>query len=244
MWVSDLRSLLARIPPPFLAGSLLLASVLLSAGIWSWMSLNSGPRLGTWTDTGRVIQLIGEPLEYVYVSTGQSAIEDTIDLSEFDAPPQLEEGDQVTLWVASVPETAYSPYWGTSEIGDRRIIKVQSQRGAWTSKDYSTRVAAARAAAQPGFGLNFYTVRWVGTMAAVLVALFVLAGVQARLALAPSGKGSRRGPDRHQRDATTARFSGSDRLVLGCSLALALAVLAASVLLSWLFAVFSVHLAI
>ncbi len=34
----------------------------------------------------------------------------------------------------------------------------------------------------------------------------------------------------------TQRFSGSDRLLLGCSLGLALAVLAAAVLLSWLLA--------
>jgi hypothetical protein len=234
MCASDVRSLIARTPAPLLAGSLLLASVLLSAGIWSWMSLNNGPRLGTWTDTGRVIQLIGEPPEYVYLGTGESAVEDKIDLSEFDAAPQLEEGDQVTVWVASVPETAYSPYWGTYEIGDRRIIKLQSKRGAWTARDYSNRAAAARAAAQPGFGPNFQTVRWVGSIAGVLVALFVLVGLQARLASAHSGKGSPREPETLLPDATATRFSGSDRLVLGCSLGLALVVLAAAVLLSWL----------
>ena len=42
-----------------------------------------------------------------------------------------------SVWVASVPETVYSAYWGTSEIGDRHIVKVQSQRGTWTAKDYS-----------------------------------------------------------------------------------------------------------
>ncbi len=98
------------------------------------------------------------------------------------------------------------------------------------------RVAAARAAAQPGFGLNFQTVRWVGSIAGLLVALFVLVGVQARLAFAPSGNGSHGGPERFVPGATASRFSGSDRLVLGCSLGLALAVLATAVLLSWLLA--------
>ena len=233
MCASDRRSLIARTPAPLLAGSLLLASVLLSAGIWSWMSLNNGPRLGTWTDTGRVIQLIGEPPEYLYIRSGESAVEDTIDLSEFDSPPQLEEGDQVTAWVASVPETVYSPYWGTAEIGDRHIIKLQSQRGTWTATDYTYRVAAARAAAQPGFGLNFQTVRWVGSIAGLIVALFVLVGVQARFLCAFS-KGSLREPETLLPDGTANRFSGSDRLVLGCSLGLALVVLTATVLLSWL----------
>jgi len=234
MWASNLRSLIARTPAPLLAGSLLLASVLLSAGIWSWMRLDNAPRVGTWTDTGTVIQVIGDPPEYLYIRSGGSAFEDTIDFSEFDSSFQLDEGDQVTVSVASVPETVYSPYLGTSEIGDRHIVKVQSQRGTWTAKDYSDRVAAARAAAQPGFGLNFQTVRWVGSTAGLLVALFVLVGVQARLAPAPSGKGSPGGPERFLPGATAARFSGSDRLVLGCSLGLALAVLAAAVLLSWL----------
>jgi len=208
--------------------------VLLSAGIWSWIRLNHAPRLGTWTDTGTVIQLIGEPPEYLYIRSGESAVDDTIDLSEFDSPPQLEEGDQVTVWVASVPETVYSPFWGTAEIGDRHIIKLQSQRGTWTATDYTSRVAAAQAAEQPGFGLNFRTVRWLGSIAGLLVALFVLVGVRARLASAPSGKGSPGGPERFLPHATAARFSGSDRLVLGCSLGLALAVLAAAALVSWL----------
>ena len=139
-----------------------------------------------------------------------------------------------SVWVASVPETVYSAYWGTSEIGDRHIVKVQSQRGTWTANDYSDRVAAARAAAQPGFGLNFQTVRWVGSIAGLLVALFVLVGVQGRLASVPSVNGSHGGPERFVPGAAISRFSGSDRLVLGCSLGLALAVLAAAVLLSWL----------
>ena len=234
MWASNIRSLIARSPAPLLAGSLLLASVLLSAGIWSWMRLNNAPRVGTWTDTGTIIQVIGDPPEYLYIRSGGSAFEDTIDFSEFDSSFLLDEGDQVTVWVASVPETVYSPYWGTSEIGDQHIVKVQSQRGTWTANDYSDRVAAARAAAQPGFGLNFQTGRWVGSIAGLLVALFILVGVQGRLASAPSVNGSRGGPERFVPGATASRFSGSDRLVLGCSLGLALAVLAAAVLLSWL----------
>jgi hypothetical protein len=211
-----------------------LASVLLSAGIWSWMRLNNAPRVGTWTDMGTVIQLIGDPPEYLYLRSGESQFEDTIDFSEFDSSFQLDEGDQVTVWVASVPETVYSPYWGTSETSDRHIVKVQSQRGTWTATDYSNRVAAARAAAQPGFGLNFQTVGWVGSIAGLLMALFVLVGVQARLAGAPWGNGSPGGSERFLPDTTAARFSRSDRLLLGCSLGLALAVLAAAVLVSWL----------
>ena len=107
----------------------MLTSVLLSAGIWSWMRLNNAPSVGTWTDTGTIIQVIGDPPEYLYIRSGGSAFEDTIDFSEFDSSFLLDEGDQVTVWVASVPETVYSPYWGTSEIGDRHIVKVQSQRG-------------------------------------------------------------------------------------------------------------------
>lgn len=212
----------------------MLASVLLSAGIWSWTRLNDAPRVGTWIDMGTVIQLIGEPPEYLYIRSGESLFEDSIDLSEFDSSFQLDEGDQVTVWVASVPETVYSPYWGTSVTSDRHIVKVQSQRGTWTATDYSNRVAAARAAAQPGFGLNFQTVRWVGSIAGLLVALFVLVGVQARFAAAPWGNRSPGGSERFLFDSAAARFSGSDRWLLGCSLALALAVLAVAELLSWL----------
>src|SRR6476646_1631097 len=98
---SNLRFLIARAPAPLLAGSLLLGSVLLSAGVWSWTQLNYAPRVGTWTDTGTVIQLIGEPPEFLYMRSGESTVEDTIDLGEFDPPPLLDEGDQVTAWVAS-----------------------------------------------------------------------------------------------------------------------------------------------
>ncbi len=220
-----------RAPAPLLAGSLLLASVLLSAGIWSWSALKSAPRLGTWTETGTVIQWITDST--IYIGSGPSAAEYTLDPSEFDSSPTIEAGDWVKFWVASIPETLYSPFWGTAEGADWRIIKVQSQRGTWTARDYSYRAAAARAAAQPGFGLNLQTVRWVGSIAGALVAVFVVVGLQARLAPGPSPKGSPRVNERPLPDATAARFSGSDRSVLGCSLALALAVLAATVLLSW-----------
>ena len=107
----------------------MLASVLLSAGVWSWLWLNSAPRLGTWTDTGTVIQLIGEPVEIVYMGSGESAVEYNFDHSEFDSSPQIEEGDRVTVWVASVPDSQSTVSY------DWRIIKLQSQRGTWTAKD-------------------------------------------------------------------------------------------------------------
>src|SRR5947199_9586440 len=105
MWASNIRSLIARSPAPLLAGSLLVASVLLSAGIWSWMRLNNAPSVGTWTETGTIIQVIGDPPEYLYIRCGASTCEDTIDFSEFDSSLLVDEGDQVTVWVASVPET-------------------------------------------------------------------------------------------------------------------------------------------
>jgi len=229
---SNIGSLSARAPAPLLAGAVVLASVLLSAGIWSWIGLNNAPRVGTWTDVGTVIQLIGDPPEYVYLRSGESAFEDTIDFSEFDSSFQLDEGEQVTLSIASVPETVYSPFLGASESSDRRVVKVQSERGTWTALDYASRVAAARAAAQPGFGLNFQTMRWVGPIAGLLVAVLVVVGVQARLAAVPWLNRWPAGSERFLPDATAKRFSGSDRLLLGCSLGLALAVLAAAALLS------------
>lgn len=116
----------------------------------------------------------------MYIGSAELQAEYTLDASEFDSPPQIAEGDLVTVWVATVQETVYSPFWGTAQRIDWRIIKLQSQRGSWTARDYSYRAAAAQAAAHPGFGWNYQTVQWVGLIGGSLMALFFLVAVRAR----------------------------------------------------------------
>jgi len=216
MSLSGVRGLVFPLSAYQSAGLVLAGSVLLSIGLLSWLSSTIwlDTELGTWTVTGTVARIDGDPSSLAYVNLGTIGEDYTLVGDEFDSKPSITEGDHVVLSIANDSD----PH---SYVYDWRIIKLESSKGTWTARDYSTKAAAATALIHPGFGLNPDTLRWIASIFGVALCAVAFMGLSRR---------------RAHPDANVAR-STTDRGVVGCSIAIGVAMLIAAVVVgTWLHA--------